>query len=97
MPFGGTVALTLMSTAFNNKSGAQHVDAKKGVKFAFVALVPFVLVCLVLTTFLGNVWIGKDGGHDVVNGACLWSFASRKRLVKGRRTRGDAVMRTAAS
>lgn len=93
LPFGGTVSLTLMSTVFNNKSGAKHADAKRGIHFAFIALAPFLWLCVVLATFLGNVWIMKDGEHEVVNGAYLWSLIMRKKLVRERRTRGDADRR----
>jgi hypothetical protein len=44
-----------------------------------------------LTTFLGNVWILKDGGHEVVNGAYLWSFVTRKKLTRELMTRGDGL------
>ena len=90
IPFGGTISLTLMSTVFNNKSGAQHTDAKRGIKFGFIALVPFMWLCVVLATFLGNVWVMTDGVHEVVNGSYLWSLMTRKKLVRERRTRGDA-------
>lgn len=89
MPFGGTIALTLMSTVFNNKTGPTRDEAKSAVSWAFVAIMPFMWLCVVLTTFLGNVWILKDGGHEVVNGAYMWSFITGKRLARERRTRGD--------
>jgi hypothetical protein len=89
MPFGGTLSLTLMSTVFNNKSGANHANAKRGIQYGFIALVPFMWVAVILSTFLGNVWIKKDGGHEVVNGAYLWSFITRKKLIREQRTRGD--------
>lgn len=28
-------------------------------------------LCVLLTTFLGNVWVNKKGDHEVVNGAYL--------------------------
>jgi len=87
MPFGGTVSLTLMSTVFNNKSGRQHADAQAGIHWAFIALIPFMWIVVVLATFLGNVWILSDGHHDVVNGAWLWSLVTRRKLVKERRSR----------
>jgi len=90
LPFGGTVSLTLMSTVFNNKSGAQHTDAKAGIHWAFISLIPWVWIVVVVATFLGNVWILSDGHHDVVNGAWLWSLVTRKKLVKERRTRAGA-------
>jgi hypothetical protein len=89
LPFGGTTALTLMSTVFNNKSGARHTDAKEGIRYGFIAVVPFMWFAVILATFLGNVWIMKDGGHEVVNGAYLWSCITRKKLIREKRTRGD--------
>jgi hypothetical protein len=89
LPFGGSVALTLMSTIFNNKSGVQHANAKEGIKYGFIALVPFMWLAVLLSTFLGNVWIMKDGGgHEIVQGAYLWSIITRKKLVREERTRG---------
>ncbi|ROW16781.1 hypothetical protein VPNG_01491 [Cytospora leucostoma] len=84
MPFGGMIALTMMSTVFNNKS---ETNDKSAIMWAFVALIPFMWLCVLLTTFLGNVWVHKEGNHDVVNGAYLWSLLIRKRLVKEKRTR----------
>ncbi len=68
LPFGGAVCLTLMSTVFNNKSGAVHEDPKAGIMWAFIAIIPFMWVTLLITFFLGNVWLGKDGSHEVVHG-----------------------------
>ncbi|KAK2614624.1 hypothetical protein N8I77_001433 [Diaporthe amygdali] len=87
VPFGGMIALTLMSTVFNNKS---DMDPKSGISWAFVALIPIVWLCALLTTFLGNVWVNKEGDHEVVNGAYFWSVFTRKSLKKERRTRDGA-------
>ncbi|KAK7748690.1 hypothetical protein SLS53_000712 [Cytospora paraplurivora] len=84
VPFGGMIALTMMSTVFNNKS---ETTDKSAIMWAFVALIPFMWLCVLLTTFLGNVWVHKGGDHDVVNGAYLWSFLTPKRLLKEKRTR----------
>jgi hypothetical protein len=89
MPFGGTVSLTLMTTVFNNKSGAQHSNPKEGIRYGFIALVPFMWAAFLMATLLGNVWIMKDGRHEVVNGVYLWSLVTRKKLVREMRTRGD--------
>lgn len=99
MPFGGMIALTLMSTVFNNKSGSSDVDAKSGIMWAFVAIIPFMWLCVLSTTFLGNVWVNKEGDHEVANGAYLWSLATRKRLIREKRTRdgagfGGVIVRT---
>jgi hypothetical protein len=97
MPFGGLVGLTIMSTVFINRSGVGQQDAKEGIMWAFIAMIPFMWLCLLLTTFLGNVWISKDGGHEVVNGAYLWSFVTRKQLTRERMTRGDGLGNLAPS
>ena len=89
MPFGGLVGLTIMSTVFTNKSGFGQQNAKEGIMWAFIAMIPFLWLSVLLTTFLGNAWIFKDGAHEVVNGAYLWSFAARKTMARERKTRGD--------
>lgn len=99
MPFGGMIALTLMSTVFNNKSGSSDVDATSGIMWAFVAVIPFMWLCVLSTTFLGNVWVNKEGDHEVAKGAYLWSLATRKRLIREKRTRdgagfGGVIVRT---
>ncbi|KAJ5764867.1 hypothetical protein N7520_004426 [Penicillium odoratum] len=91
LPFGGLVGLTIMSTVFTNKSGTNESDPKKGIMWAFVAMMPFMWISVILTTFLGNVWIQKDGGHEVVNGAYLWSFVTRKKLSREKRDRVEDV------
>jgi hypothetical protein len=88
-PFGGFVGLTIMTTVFTNKSGIDQQDPKTGMMWAFIALAPFMWLSVLLTPFLGNVWISRDGAHEVVNGAYLWSFVSRKRLTMQRMTRGE--------
>jgi len=88
-PFGGTVGLTLMSTVFNNKSGPLHTEVKDGIRWAFIAIIPFMWACVILTMFLGNVWLLKNGDHEVVHGSYLWSFITRKKLPRETRTRGD--------
>lgn len=91
MPFGGLVGLTTMSTVFTNKSGPGQKHPKDGIMWAFIAMIPCMWLCVLLTTFFGNVWIQKDGGHEVVHGAYLWSFITRKKLVRERMTRGDGL------
>ena len=89
LPFGGAVCLTLMSTVFNNKSGAQQQNAKDGIMWAFIAIIPFMWFTLLITLCLGNVWIGKDGSHEVVNSSYIWSLLTGKKLVRERKTRGE--------
>lgn len=82
VPFGGTIALTIMSTVFNNKSGPNHEDPRTGIVWAFIAMIPIMWAGVLVTTFLGNVWIRKDGSHEVVHGAWIWSLAGGKSLRK---------------
>ncbi|KAI1388302.1 MFS general substrate transporter [Hypoxylon trugodes] len=85
--FGGTLALTIMSTVFNNTSGitrdspfhdnydliktlpdqakAQVIDgAKDGITWAFVALTPFMVLCVIAAACLGNVNITKETADE---------------------------------
>jgi hypothetical protein len=87
VPFGGLVGLTIMSTVFTNKSGESQLDPQRGIMWAFIAMMPVMWLSVLLTTLLGNVWIRKEGGHEVVNGAYLWSFVTRKKLDRERRDR----------
>ncbi|KAK4038324.1 major facilitator superfamily domain-containing protein [Parachaetomium inaequale] len=77
-PFGGTITLTIMSTVFNNRSGPNHEDPRSGIVWAFVAVIPIVWLAVLITTLLGNVWIGKDGNHEVMHGSWLWSLLGGK-------------------
>lgn len=90
LPFGGAVGLTIMSSVFNNKVGPAptYANAKTAIMDAFYAIVPFMWLCVILGTFLGNTWVNKNSDHEVVNGAYLWSLVTRKYLVKETRTRG---------
>ncbi|GAB1317907.1 Tetracycline efflux protein [Madurella fahalii] len=80
VPFGGTIALTIMSTVFNNKSGPNHEDPRTGIVWAFIAMIPILWAGVLVTTLLGNVWIRKDGSHEVVHGAWIWSLVRGKGL-----------------
>lgn len=91
LPFGGAVCLTLMSTVFNNKSGDKQQNPKDGIMWAFIAIIPFMWFTLLITLCLGNVWIGKDGSHEVVNGSYFWSLLTGKKLVRERKTRGEGA------
>ncbi|KAK4119111.1 MFS general substrate transporter [Parathielavia appendiculata] len=79
-PFGGTITLTIMSTVFNNRSGPKHENPKSGIVWAFVAVMPIVWLAVFITTFLGNVWIGKNGNHEVIQGSWFWNMLRGKRL-----------------
>ena len=89
LSFGSLVGITVMSTTFINKSGIDQQDPREGVMWAFVAIIPFVWFCLFLTGFLGNVWILKDGGHEVVHKPYLWSLVKGRKLVKERLDRRE--------
>ncbi|KAJ5818930.1 Major facilitator superfamily domain general substrate transporter [Penicillium riverlandense] len=82
MPFGGLVGLTVMTTVYTNKSGPSIAGQRDAIKWAFISMIPFMWLGVLLTTFLGNVWISKTGGHEVVHGAYLWSFLTRKKLAR---------------
>lgn len=88
MPFGGAVGLTLMSTVFNNKLDSNHVDAKTAIVYAYYTIVPFMWLCVVACLFLGNVWITKEGDHEVVNEAYILSALTGRKMVREKRTRG---------
>lgn len=80
IPFGGLVGLTIMSTVFNNKSGTNHTDPKEGIYFAYVAMIPFMWICVILSLCIGNVWLLKGGDHEVLRGSYLLKLITGKKL-----------------
>jgi hypothetical protein len=80
-----------MSTVFTNKSGVGQADAKDGVMWAFIAMMPVMWLSVLITTFLGNVWVLKEGGHEVVNCSYLWGLIFGRDIVRERRDRGEEV------
>ncbi|KAH8907081.1 MFS general substrate transporter [Coniochaeta sp. PMI_546] len=104
LPFGGTLALTIMATVFNNTSGigpdspfrdsttlsgvpepikSQIIThAKMGVVWAFVAITPFMVLCILAALLLGNVNVTKerDAEKNVVYGVYLLN------ILRGRRS-----------
>ncbi|CEJ91819.1 hypothetical protein VHEMI07509 [[Torrubiella] hemipterigena] len=92
LPFGGLFGLTLMSTVFNNKTIGDHEDPKTAIMWAFVSLIPFMWMCVLFSVFLGNVWIGQDGGHEALEGSYLWQLITRKTMVKTNFSRTDATV-----
>ncbi|KAH6646396.1 major facilitator superfamily domain-containing protein [Truncatella angustata] len=88
IPLGGTVALTIMSTVFNNKSGVDSREAKTGIMYAFISLIPFMWICVAVATFLGNAWILEDRGHEIVHGSYFWSYITGTQLQREKRSRG---------
>lgn len=87
LPLGGAVSLTIMSTMYNNKL-AEQLSHKDAIMYAYYTICPFMWLCVIAVVFLGNVWIGKDGEHEVVNGAYIWSLVTGKRLMRETRRRG---------
>jgi hypothetical protein len=81
-PFGGTITLTIMSTVFNNRSGENHMDPKSGIVRAYISVIPIMWLSVVATSFLGNVWLGKDGNYEVVHGSWFWGVLRGKKLKK---------------
>lgn len=75
-PFGGALALTIMATVYNNLASE---DPKKAMVWAFVAICPFMVVCILCAACLGNVSIvkpkpgdeGEEQRHEVTNGSYL--------------------------
>ncbi|KAJ5143909.1 uncharacterized protein N7515_002696 [Penicillium bovifimosum] len=91
VPFGGLLGLTIMSTVFTNKSGVGQRDAQDGIMWAFVAMLPFMWLSVLSTTFLGNVWILEGDGHEVVNKPYFWARILRKDVARERRDRGEQM------
>ncbi|PSR97228.1 major facilitator superfamily domain-containing protein [Coniella lustricola] len=79
MPFGGAVALTTMTTVYNNLEAA---DPKMAMVWAFVAICPFMGICILCAACLGDVGIakptpGEDGEepqHHLIEGSYLLSI-----------------------
>lgn len=64
-PFGGAVALTVMSTVYNN---LVDKDAEMAFVWAFVAMCPLMGMCIVCAACLGNVSIIKPGAGEEGDG-----------------------------
>lgn len=60
-PFGGAVALTVMSTVYNNLAAT---DEKMAFVWAFVAISPLMGICILCAACLGNVSIVKPGAGE---------------------------------
>ncbi|OAA54661.1 Major facilitator superfamily domain, general substrate transporter [Cordyceps fumosorosea ARSEF 2679] len=93
IPFGGLVGLTIMTTVFNNKSGVDHLDAKEGITWAFISMIPFMWACVLLALCLGNVWILKNGDHEILHGSYILGLLRRGPLNKELRHRGEGRFR----
>lgn len=77
VPFGGTLALTLMSTVFNNVAGlaggtssseaADRVgtdSVRRAIAWAFVAITPFMVLSVLAAACLGNVHVRAHDDED---------------------------------
>lgn len=90
-PFGGAVALTVMTTVYNNLAAAAGDSRGMAMVWAFVAISPFMGVCVVCAACLGNVGIvkprpgeeGEELRHEVTDGSYL------RLLLRGRGDRTD--------
>lgn len=88
-PFGGAVALTVMTTVYNNLAAK---DPKMAMVWAFVAICPFMGVCILCAACLGNVGIVKpkpgeedeEQKHEVTNGSYLLVLLRKKRKLENR-------------
>ncbi|KAL3418705.1 MFS-type transporter C16A3.17c 1 [Phlyctema vagabunda] len=105
IPFGGTIAMTIMGSVFNNKTGltqspsiegtthaagpAEKDMVKRGVVWAYIAILPFMWLAVLAAAALGNVYISPDkkvnqqgqlvlGGH-IDEGPYLISLLKRMR------------------
>ncbi|KUI70654.1 putative MFS-type transporter YusP [Cytospora mali] len=95
LPFGGALSLTIMTTVYNNLVAK---DARMAFVWAFVAICPFMGVCIVCAACLGNVGIvrpkpGEEGAdepqHELTEGSYLLA------LLRGRKDT-DKVVETEA-
>lgn len=94
MPFGGAVALTTMTTVYNNLEAA---DPKMAMVWAFVAICPFMGICILCAACLGNVGIvkpkpgeeGEEPKHHITEGSYLLS------LLRPAESRGNGVVTAA--
>ncbi|KAK7744101.1 hypothetical protein SLS53_003622 [Cytospora paraplurivora] len=77
LPFGGGLSLTIMTTVYNNLVAE---DQRMAFVWAFVAICPFMGVCIVCAACLGNVGIvkpkpGEEGDgepqHQITEGSYL--------------------------
>ncbi|KAH8658352.1 major facilitator superfamily domain-containing protein [Xylariales sp. PMI_506] len=93
-PFGGALALTIMTTVYNNLVTTAPKDA---FVWAFVAICPFMGLCVVCAACLGSVRISKKTtdaaedadadadqddaqAHHVINGSYLLSLFRSEKL-----------------
>ncbi|KAI8711838.1 MFS domain-containing protein [Fusarium sp. LHS14.1] len=60
--------------------------AKKGIVLAFVAIFPFMVLCVIASAFLGNVYISTNASDEdeqsnvIYQGVFFWSWVRRKKI-----------------
>ncbi|KAM5377518.1 hypothetical protein ACJZ2D_004887 [Fusarium nematophilum] len=60
--------------------------AKKGIVFAYIAIFPFMVLCIVASAFLGNVYInsneqdGDEQSNTIYQGVYLWAWLRGKKI-----------------
>ncbi|KAM6511675.1 hypothetical protein FALCPG4_016676 [Fusarium falciforme] len=60
--------------------------AKKGIVLAFVAIFPFMVLCVIASAFLGNVYISTDASNEdeqsnvIYQGVFFWSWVRGKKI-----------------
>lgn len=89
-PFGGAVALTVMSTVYNN---LEATNQKMAFVWAFVAMCPLMGMCIVCAACLGNVSIVKAGEGDEEDGEPKHIATNESyllALMRGRKTEATA-------
>ncbi|KAL2759765.1 hypothetical protein ACRALDRAFT_1026476 [Sodiomyces alcalophilus JCM 7366] len=79
-PLGGTIGLTVMTTVFNNVAGIGE-----GIVWAYIAILPFMVLCVIASGLLGNVYISKDTDDEedeqantIYHGVYLWALLRGK-------------------
>lgn len=91
LPFGGALSLTIMTTVYNNLAAAAAGPTMAFV-WAFVAICPFMAMCIVCAACLGNVGIVKPGPgeegpeephHHLTEGSYLLALLKRDKGADG--------------
>lgn len=89
LPFGGALALTIMTTVYNNLIAE---DSRMAFVWAFVAICPFMGICIICAACLGNVGIvkpkpGEEGAdephHNLTEGSYLLALLRSNKGVDG--------------
>ncbi|KAH7255169.1 major facilitator superfamily domain-containing protein [Fusarium redolens] len=91
-PLGGTLGLTIMTTVFNNINlppeaiaGIQET-AKEGIVWAFIAIFPFMILCIVAAALMGSVYLTTgaadedDNANQIYEGVYLWALLRKEKI-----------------